>query len=329
MRHLKGLHHVTAMTSSAEKTYEFFTYVLGLRLVKKTINQDDINTYHLFFADEGGHPGTDVTFFDFPGMVVSVKGSDEISRIGLRVPSDEALRYWKRRFAKKEIRHGEIKTMFGRRTLFFEDFDLQEYTLFSDEGVPGVAGGTPWRQGPIPDEYAIIGLGPIFMRVADVGLMRHALVDDLSMRFSTRESDSYLYEMGSGGNGASVIIEEVSALSRARQGYGAVHHVAFRIEDKAELDAWKREYDRRGIPNSGYVDRFYFKSLYARIYRPLLFELATDGPGFIDDEESNETLGETLALPPRFRSQRDKITRLVRHIDTKRSDKILPKEYDL
>ena len=326
MRQLKGIHHVTAITSSAEKIYAFFTYVLGLRLVKKTINQDDIHTYHLFFADDKGSPGTDMTFFDFPGSMKGEAGTDQISRTGFRVPSDEALAYWKKRFASKGVEHENIKVLFDRHVLFFSDFDGQRYALFSDEGVPGIAPGIAWEKGPIPNQYAIYGLGPIFISVSEPEYMNEILTKQLGLRFVAKEENQRLYEMGEGGNGASVIIIEDQTTPRGMQGYGSVHHVAFRIEDKEELDEWTRHFNRIGAPNSGYVDRFYFKSLYTRLYRPVLFELATEGPGFIDDEEPYETLGEILALPPRFRNMRERIEKLVRPIDTKRSHLTIEKE---
>jgi glyoxalase family protein len=327
MTDLKGLHHVTAITSSAEKIYEFFTFVLGLRLVKKTINQDDINAYHLFFADDRGNPGTDVTFFDFPGSDKGIKGSDEISRIGLRVADDRSIEYWKKRLEIKGVRHDDVMTIFGRKAIFFVDFDGQRYGLFSDEGIQGVAQGMPWFKGPIPNEFAIIGLGPIFINVSNVLLMKDILTTHLKMRI-VAESELYtLLEMGEGGNGASVIIEDGSAINSAIQGYGSVHHLAFRIENRRELDAWTTYFNSLRAPNSGFVDRFYFQSLYMRLYRPILFELATEGPGFIDDEEGYEILGETLALPPRFRSVRQQIEKSVRHIDTTRSHHTFEKEY--
>jgi len=326
MRQLKGIHHVTAITSSAEKIYAFFTYVLGLRLVKKTINQDDIHTYHLFFADDKGSPGTDMTFFDFPGSGKGEVGTDQISRTGFRVATDEALVYWKKRFETKGVAHENIKVLFGRHVLFFSDFDGQRYALFSDEGVPGIAPGIPWEKGPIPNQYAIYGLGPIFISVSEPDYMHEVLTKHLGLRFVIKEDNQHLYEMGQGGNGASVIIIEDQTTPRGMQGYGSVHHVAFRIEDKDELDEWTRHFNRIGAPNSGYVDRFYFKSLYTRLYRPVLFELATEGPGFIEDEEPYETLGEILALPPRFRNIRERIEKLVRPIDTKRSHLTFEKE---
>src|SRR6185312_10827971 len=132
MNHLKGVHHVTAITSSAEKNYEFFTYVLGMRLVKKTVNQDDIQTYHLFFADDKGSAGTDMTFFDFPGIRKGVHGTNEISKASFRVPTDKALDYWVKRFDRLGVKHTGIKEQFGKKTLSFSDFDDQQYQLISD-----------------------------------------------------------------------------------------------------------------------------------------------------------------------------------------------------
>ncbi|PKK86904.1 MAG: ring-cleaving dioxygenase, partial [Tenericutes bacterium HGW-Tenericutes-8] len=324
---LKGIHHVTAITSSAEKIYEFFTYVLGLRLVKKTINQDDINTYHLFFADEFGSPGTDMTFFDFRGIAKAKKGANEISRTGFRVSNDLALTYWVKRFNHYQVKQEPIKTLFGRKVLFFSDFDGQDYALFSDEQNAGIESGTPWQKGPVPNEFGITGLGPIFLRVNDLNKMDGVLSRFMFMRLVGQEKPYTLYEMGDGGNGASVIVDHQALLPDAQQGYGGVHHVAFRVEDKDKLDEWTDYLNVLGAPNSGFVDRFYFKSMYTRLYKGILFEFATEGPGFVDDQEPLETLGEKLALPPKFRNQRAYIESVVRPIDTKRSDKIFNKEY--
>jgi glyoxalase family protein len=326
MNSLKGIHHVTAITSSAEKNYQFFTNILGMRLVKKTVNQDDINTYHLFFADDRGNAGTDVTFFDFHGIEKAKRGANEISRIGLRVPSDAALAYWVKRFNHYEVKQEPIQTIFGKKALFFVDFDDQEYALFSDENNVGIGSGTPWLNGPVPVEYGITGLGPIFFRVNKLDGMSKVLSQIMDMRHTQSEGSLHLYEMGEGGNGASVILETVS-LPLAYQGYGGVHHVAFRIEDKAELDQWIQRLNSVGAGHSGFVDRFYFKSLYTRLYPGILFEFATEGPGFIDDEEPYETLGEILALPPRFRDKRAYVESVVRPIDTVRSTKHYEKEY--
>ena len=296
MNHLKGIHHVTAITSSAEKNYEFFTYVLGMRLVKKTVNQDDIQTYHLFFADDKGSAGTDMTFFDFPGIPKGVHGTNEISKTSFRVPDDESLNYWEKRFDRLKVKHTGIKEQFGKKTLSFIDFDDQQYQLISDETNKGVEPGTPWQNGPIPLEYAITGLGPIFVRIANLDYFKEILEKALLFRETGTEGSFHLFEVGEGGNGASVIVEQNDTLPDGRQGFGTVHHAAFRVADRAVLEEWIERMSNLGFQTSGYVNRHFFESLYARVTPHVLFEFATDGPGFMGDEPY-ETLGEKLSLP--------------------------------
>ncbi|MCS0673788.1 ring-cleaving dioxygenase [Cytobacillus firmus] len=325
MNQLKGIHHVTAITSSAEKNYEFFTYTLGMRLVKKTVNQDDIQTYHLFFADDTGSPGTDMTFFDFPGIPQGSHGTDEISKTSFRVPTDEALDYWVKRFDRLEVPHSGIKEQFGKKTLSFTDFDDQKYQLISDETNKGVLSGTPWQNGPIPLEYAITGLGPLFVRVAQFDYFKEMMEKVLHFKEIVQEGDFHLFEVGEGGNGAQVVVEYNPSLPQARQGYGTVHHAAFRVEDKSVLEEWDQHLRGFGFQTSGFVDRFFFGSLYSRVAPQILFEFATDGPGFMGDEPY-ETLGEKLSLPPFLEPKRDQIESYVRPIDTVRSTKNLVKE---
>ncbi|WP_057762608.1 ring-cleaving dioxygenase [Cytobacillus praedii] len=318
MNGLKGIHHVTAITSSAEKNYNFFTYVLGMRLVKKTVNQDDIQTYHLFFADDKGSAGTDMTFFDFPGIPKGVHGTNEISKTSFRVPSDAALDYWVKRFDRLEVKHTGIKEQFGKLTLSFVDFDEQHYQLISDEKNNGVKAGTPWQKGPIPLQYAITGLGPIFVRVANFDYFKEMTEKVLLFKEIDQEGSFHLFEVGEGGNGAQVIAEYNAILPQARQGYGTVHHAAFRVEDRSVLEEWIERMASFGFQTSGFVDRFFFASLYARVAPQILFEFATDGPGFMGDEPY-ETLGEKLSLPPFLEHKREQIEKLVRPIDTVRS----------
>ena len=325
MNELKGVHHVTAITSSAEKNYEFFTYVLGMRLVKKTVNQDDIQTYHLFFADDKGSAGTDMTFFDFPGIPKGVHGTNEISKTSFRVQSDAALEYWVKRFDRLEVKHTGIKEQFGKKTLSFVDFDDQQYQLISDEFNKGIESGTPWQKGPIPLEYAITGLGPVFVRIANFDYFKEMLEKVLLFRETAADGSFHLFEVGEGGNGASVIVEYNTVLPQAQQGYGTVHHAAFRVEDRSVLDEWTERLSSFGFPTSGYVNRHFFESLYARVAPQILFEFATDGPGFMGDEPY-ETLGEKLSLPPFLEPQRAEIEKLVRPIDTVRSTKEFIKE---
>ncbi|PYZ93210.1 ring-cleaving dioxygenase [Salipaludibacillus keqinensis] len=325
MNGLKGLHHVTAITSSAEKNYEFFTYVLGMRLVKKTVNQDDIQTYHLFFADDKGSPGTDMTFFDFPGIPKGTHGTNEISKTSFRVPTDAALDYWVKRFDRLDVSHTGIKEQFARKTLSFVDFDDQHYQLISDENNEGVESGTPWEKGPIPNEFAITGLGPLFIRIEKFDYLKEVLEKVLEFKEMDADGSTHLFEVGEGGNGAQVIVEHNTVLPPAQQGFGTVHHAAFRIEDRAVLDHWDERLRSFGFQTSGFVDRFFFKSLYARVAPQILFEFATDGPGFMGDEPY-ETLGEKLSLPPFLESKRAQIEKSVRPIDTVRSTKEIQKE---
>ncbi|EHB65913.1 MULTISPECIES: ring-cleaving dioxygenase [Paenibacillus] len=325
MNGLKGIHHVTAITSSAEKNYEFFTYVLGMRLVKKTVNQDDIQTYHLFFADDTGSPGTDMTFFDFPGIRKGTHGTDEIYRTSFRVPSDAALEYWVKRFDRMKVKHQGIQELFGRKRLSFVDFDDQQYQLVSDELNEGIASGTPWQKGPIPLEYAITGLGPIFVRVSNFEYFKEMMEKVLEFKEIAKEGSLHLFDVGEGGNGAQVIVEYNAVLPRAQQGFGTVHHAAFRVEDRSVLEHWIQRLDQFQFHTSGFVDRYFFQSLYARVAPQILFEFATDGPGFMGDEPY-ETLGEKLSLPPFLEPQREQIEQLVRPIDTVRSTKELVKE---
>lgn len=325
MNGLKGIHHVTAITSSAEKNYEFFTNILGMRLVKKTVNQDDIQTYHLFFADDVGGAGTDMTFFDFPGISKGVHGTNEISKTSFRVPNDAALEYWVKRFDRLEVRNTGIKEQFGKKIISFVDFDDQQYQLISDENNEGVAAGVPWQKGPVPLEYAITGLGPIFIRIANFDYFKEMMEKVLLFKEIDNEGSFHLFEVGEGGNGAQVIVEHNSILPQARQGFGTVHHTAFRVEDRSVLEEWIKRMESFQFHTSGYVDRHFFESLYVRVAPQILFEFATDGPGFMGDEPY-ETLGEKLSLPPFLEPKRDQIEKLVRPIDTVRSTKEFIKE---
>lgn len=326
-KQIKGVHHVTVMTSSGEKNYDWMTNVLGMRLVKKTVNQDDVSAYHLFYADDMGSPGTDMTYFEFKGLQQKVDGTDGIHRTSFRVPSDRALEYWLKRFEKYNVEHSEILERFGTKYIEFYDFDKQNYQLISDEHDNGVAPGEPWHKGPIPDEFAIYGLGPVVLRVTKLDLMQSILENMFDFKKTKEEGNFHLFEVAEGGNGGSLIVEVNNELPRMRPGNGAIHHLALRVEDSDEIYEWIEAYNEGGYRHSGFVDRFYFQSLYARLYPSMLFELATDGPGFIDYQEDYEHLGEKLALPPKFEPYRDQIVDLIDPIDTVRSDKIFEKEY--
>ena len=297
---LTGIHHLTAISADAKGNVEFYTRVLGLRLVKKTVNQDNVSAYHFFYADGLASPGSDITFFDFPAAPER-RGTNAIIRTALRVAGKETLDFWTKRLATHGIKHSGVKIRDGKLSIHFEDREGQRLA-FVDDGGAGEA--NPWEKSPVPTEHQIRGLGPITLSVPENKRIGTILTQVMYMR-QTREYGLnggtgprvYVYEMGEGGPAAELHVAAEPGHTAARQGAGAVHHVAFRTPDESEFNAWIKRLTALGIPNSGSVDRFYFKSLYFREPNGILFEIATDGPGFATDELL-EHLGEKLALPP-------------------------------
>lgn len=318
----KGIHHVSALTASASRNFDFYTKVLGMRLVKKTVNQDDVSVYHLFYGDETGNPGTELTFFEIPMAGRTREGNNSISATSLRVPSDRALEYWVERLDEYGVEREEIQERAGRLTLMFRDFEGQRIILVSDEHNEGVAGGIPWDKGPVPAEYAIVGLGPVQLTVPDPVQTVKVLTELMGFRYKGQyasfvegQPDILVFETGEGGTGAEVHVEVRSDLPQERLGRGGVHHVAFRVEDEEELRSWISRVSSVGFSNSGFVDRFYFRSLYFREPNGILFEIATDGPGF-DTDEHVDHLGESLALPPFLEPKREQIEANLKPLNT-------------
>ncbi|MEQ5794100.1 ring-cleaving dioxygenase [Paracoccus sp. NFXS7] len=300
---LTGIHHLTAITANARGNNQFYTQTLGLRRVKKTVNQDDTSAYHLFFADGAGSPGTDITFFDWPAAPER-RGTNAITRTGLRVGAD-SLDYWADRLSGLA---GKITTLDGRPTLDVEDPEGQRLRLIA---APTPA-GQPWDRSDVPAEHQIRGLGPITISVPELAPTQAVLTQVMNMRLvrdyasPDGQGQVHVFEMGEGGAAAELHVAVQPGLPQARQGAGGVHHVAFRVPDTAALTAWTDRVARFRVPSSGEVERFYFRSLYFREPGGNLFELATDGPGF-DVDEPFETMGEGLSLPPFLEGKRQQI----------------------
>ncbi|MCQ4086010.1 ring-cleaving dioxygenase [Saccharibacillus sp. JS10] len=300
---LLGQHHVSLMTGKAEQNYDFFTRILGMRLVKKSVNQDNTTSYHLFYGDAVASPGTEVTYFDYPGIGPSYPGVSSISSTSLRVPTTDSLHFWKDRLDTLGIKHGEIVQRAGRNTLAFEDFEGTQLILAADEGEEGVAAGQPWTADGIPLEHAIVGLGPVTLTVADPKPTALVLTQVMGFRkvgsyasLAGDFADIEVFATGEGGSGAEVHLEARPDLPQFRLGRGGAHHVAFRIPDEAEYEKWIDRISASGLQNSGRVDRDYFRALYFREPNGILFELSTDTPGF-DIDEPIKSLGEKLGLP--------------------------------
>lgn len=305
---LQGLHHLTAVSARIRDNHHFYTRTLGMRLVKRSVNQDDVSAYHLFYADARGTPGTDLTFFDWP-VPPERRGSRSITRTSLRVAGQETLEFWHRHLAAHGIRVEEIIERDGRLTLDFEDEEGQRLALV-DDGGEGEA--HPWQGSPIDPLHQVRGLGPVMLSVPALGPTDAMLRGVLQMR-PVREYPHpdasrhtvHVYEMGPGGAGAEVHVAVQPDLPAAHPGAGGVHHVAFRSRD-ADYDAWADRLNAAGLPNSGKVDRYWFRSLYVREPGGILLEIATDGPGFAVDE-APETLGEKIVLAPFLEPRREEI----------------------
>lgn len=311
---LTGIHHLTAITADARANKRFYTETLGFRLVKKTVNQDDTSAYHLFYADGQATPGTDLTFFDWP-VAPERRGTRSISRTGLRV-SEASFDFWNARLTKAGLKCGEVVRLDGRVIFDFEDPEGQRFRLTADSA--GAA--NPWEQSPVPVEHQICGLGPITISVPHLGPTQEMLMGVLNMRkvrdYANPDGAGrvHVFEMGDGGAAAELHVAVQPDLQIARQGAGAVHHVAFRTPDIKASQAWLHRLNEFRIPNSGEVERYYFKSLYFREPGGNLFEIATDGPGFAVDEPM-EHLGETLALPPFLEDRRAQIEAALKPLD--------------
>lgn len=313
-----GLHHVTAVTADAPRNLDFYTRVLGLRLVKKTVNQDDVSAYHLFYGDALGNPGTELTFFDWAGMSPNVPGPGGINEIGLRVPDRAALEWWAGHLAAAGVKHDPIAEFAGHPTLRFRDPEGQRLAL--------VAGGSdgafvPWEGSTVPARYQIRGLSHIGLAVARLEPTARTLTDVLGFRqvgiFPSLENPDIpvtLFESGAGGPGTEVRVEARPDLRPARLGSGGVHHVAFRAPNDAVHAAWRDRVRAAGLGITDVIDRFYFKSLYFREPGHILFEIATDGPGFATDEDAAH-LGERLSLPPFLEPHRAAIEAGLRPLD--------------
>ncbi|MBC8037977.1 MAG: ring-cleaving dioxygenase [Rhizobiales bacterium] len=298
---LKGFHHLTAITADAPGNHQFYTQTLGLRLVKKTVNQDDPSAYHLFYADGVGSPGTDITFFDWP-VGAERRGTNSICRTGFRVHGEKSMDYWSHRFAALGVKHQKMQERDSRLTLDFEDHEGQRLSLVDDEGA---GDAHAWSESTVPAEHQIRGLGPITISVPDLKPTDKILTGVMGMTPDRHYDDTHVYKMAGLGPVAELHVAVEPNLPRASQGSGGVHHVAFNIPS-ADYQAWAQRLKEKHIANSGPVDRFWFKSLYFREPNGILFEIATDGPGFATDE-GMDSLGKTLSLPPFLETRRAEI----------------------
>jgi glyoxalase family protein len=299
-----GLHHVTAIAGDPQTNVDFYVGVLGLRLIKKTVNFDDPSTYHLYYGDGVGSPGTVMTFFPWPGVRRGTLGSGQTSTTAFAVPED-SLEFWRQRLEESLVRAEDIER-FGVPGLAFADPEGLRLELLASVR-PG-DGREPWGGSSVPAEHAIRGFDGVTLLHADSDATEHLLVETMGFRKAAIDGQRTRYESGDGGSGTFVDLLYDPNASPGRVAGGSVHHIAFRNADDDAQAEWQNHLFEAGYPTTEVKDRMYFHSIYFREPGGVLFELATDDPGFAADE-SVEKLGTELRLPPWFESARDRIER--------------------
>jgi glyoxalase family protein len=297
-----GIHHVTCIAGDAQENLDFYVALLGMRLVKRSVNQDDPGTYHLFYADRVGNPGTDFTFFPWPNMEPGRMG------IGLTVETSFAipmggLGYWEERLKQHSVKPGKPESRFGEMTLPFEDpHGLQIALVETNDEREFV----PWEDSPVPPEHQLRGMHAVRLWERQLAPTDTVLTTLMGFTLLGTEDGWHRYGAEGGGSGKLIEIKELPEERRGQWGTGSVHHVAWRVKDSEEQMALRDILLRAGLRPTPQIDRFWFKSVYYKEPGGVLFELATDGPGF-DRDEDMEHLGEQLILPPWLETQRTEI----------------------
>ncbi|MBD3617577.1 MAG: VOC family protein [Gracilimonas sp.] len=307
MTHHKGIHHITALAGDAQRNAEFYTQILGMRLVKKSVNQDDPGTYHLFYGNQSGEPGSSLTFFPWPNAVKGEAGVGEVVNVGLQVP-ESSKDYWEVRLSENDIQY-EVTEVFGRKALRFKDPDgLELDIVFEGEAKPKVENVNYI----VPAEHTIQGFWGARMLLTEKQHTGMLLGDLFDFEEAAAEGNQTLYQTEAP-IGRNIIIEISDKPEYGKNGRGIVHHIAYRAENEEELEQLRQKVGKKGLQPTQIIDRHWFNSVYYRIPAGVLFEMASDDPGYTVDEEFEE-LGEHLILPPWLESKRDQIEQILPEI---------------
>ena len=304
-----GLHHVTAIAGDPQENLEFYVTVLGLRLVKKSVNQDAPDTYHLFYADGAGTPGTDLTFFPWPKMPRARRGVGLAVEVAFEVPAG-SLGYWSERLEAHDVLVDGEAERFGERVLPLRDPHGLPLALV-EVAEDGRESGTrrewvPWEGSSVPVEHQLRGMHSVRLWQRSLGPTERLLTGVLGFERVGEEGGWHRYGVEGGGSGRVVDVRELPEERRGAWGTGGIHHVAWRVEDSGEEMTLREAILEHGLLPTAQIDRFWFRSVYFKEPGGVLFELATAGPGFAADEPA-EHLGETLVLPPWLEEDRDEI----------------------
>jgi glyoxalase family protein len=301
-----GIHHVTAIAGDAQENLDFYTGVMGLRLVKRSVNQDVTDTYHLFYADADGHPGTDLTFFPWPDLPPGRQGAGLATEVSLAV-QPETLGWWAERLARAGVVGAARETRFGVGTLGFRDPHGLALALVETADPREFS---PWRGSSVPEAYQVRGIHGVRVHERSLATTAGFLTEGMGFAAAGSDGEWNRFAAAPGGSGHVVDVRETPADRRGEWGVGTVHHVAWRVADDAAQLRARAEVSAAGARPTGTIDRFWFRSVYFKEPGGVLFELATDGPGFAVDERA-DALGERLVLPPWLERERAAIERAL------------------
>ncbi|MBK9778899.1 MAG: ring-cleaving dioxygenase [Anaerolineales bacterium] len=299
---IRGLHHVTAVASDPQRNVDFYRNVLGQRLVKRTVNFDSPDTYHFYFADEVGNPGSVLTFFAWPNMRRGVRGNGETNVVAYNVPVD-SFPFWQERLKQNGIKTEAIDTRFGQNVLAFSDPDGMGVELVEVESLPAIH---HWEEGPIPEAYALHGFHSITLWLEEVESTSALLTEGMGYQFAGAEENRHRFKSDRHALGHIVDLIHRPGKMQAGFGVGSIHHIAFRVANDEEQLTYQSMLSEAGFRVSPVMDRSYFHSIYFREQGGVLFEIATDTPGFLIDEPKT-SLGESLKLPAWVEPQRAEI----------------------
>jgi glyoxalase family protein len=297
-----GIHHITCISGDAQENLDFYVGVLGMRLVKRSVNQDSPGTYHLFYADGGAHPGADITFFPWPEMPPARKGIGLGAEIALAVPTGR-LEWWRERLTAHGVMPRAIETRRGARLLPFDDPHGLELALAETTDQREF---TAWDQSPVPADHQILGLHSVRLAERELEPTASFLLGTLGFHDMGEADGWHRYGLGDGGSGRHLEVRAFPGMNRGQWGVGGMHHVAWRVPDDASELAVRERVQEAGRHPTEVIDRFWFHSVYFKEPGGVLFEIATDGPGFAVDEYP-EHLGEQLVLPPWLEPHRAEI----------------------
>lgn len=312
MHKISGHHHISMITKNARQNNYFYREVLGLRRVKMTVNQDDPSMYHLFYGDKTGSAGTELSFFEIPLVGRTYRGTNAITQIGLLLPTEASLHFWEKRFEAYGVQHGSITTYANRPALHFEDAEGLRMVLMASNGEK-IEHWETWEKSDVPAEHQIMGMGTVEITVRRVDKLARTLTELFAYTEISRTEEEAVFQSIQGEVFGEIVVKYLDGPAE-KPGRGSIHHLAIRAKDDEELAYWDEQVRARGFQSTGVVDRYYFKSLYFRESNGILFEIATDGPGFTIDGDI-DTLGENLDLPPFLEERRAEIEQKLKPIE--------------